>query len=217
MTRRTDQRPWFRREHDKAGIAQLIERRSRKAEAGGLIPPASTIILKALRPQSIAVMLRSCKAGSLVQVQVRAPIRSLSSFGRAPTWYVGGGRIEACREHHAPVAQLVGGISLRTRAVRVRISPGAPFFARVAQLVEAAASRAACCRFESCAAHQFSLPSPSGKGIWPTPRHSAVRVRQGARFKQQTRKRVREARAAADNRVVGGAVPPACTNPDAKP
>jgi len=24
-------------------------------------------------------------------------------------------------------------------------------------------------------------------------------------------------RAAADNRVVGGAVPPACTNPDAKP
>ena len=44
------------------------------AEAGGLIPPASTIFLKALRPQSIAVMLRSRKAGSLVQVQVRAPI-----------------------------------------------------------------------------------------------------------------------------------------------
>jgi hypothetical protein len=124
-------------------------------------------------------MLRSCKAGSLVQVQVRAPIRSLSSFGRAPTWYVGGGRIEACREHHAPVAQLVGGISLRTRAVRVRISPGAPFFARVAQSeedagkcrfeacrgyapvaqsAEAAASRAACCRFESCAAHQLDAP-----------------------------------------------------------
>jgi hypothetical protein len=182
-------------------------------------------------------MLRSCKAGSLVQVQVRAPIRSLSSFGRAPTWYVGGGRIEACREHHAPVAQLVGGISLRTRAVRVRISPGAPFlcprsptgrgpalnagqcrfeacrgYAPVAQSAEAAASRAACCRFESCAAHQFRLPSPSGKGIWPTPRHSAVRVRQGAPFKQQPCKRVREVRAAADNRVVGGAVPPACTN-----
>jgi hypothetical protein len=88
-------------------------------------------------PQSIAVMLRSCKAASLVQVQVRAPIRSLSSFGRAPIWYVGGGRIEACREHHAPVAQLAGGISLRTRAVRVRISPGAPFLARVAQSQEA--------------------------------------------------------------------------------
>ena len=43
-------------------------------------------------------------------------------------------------------------------------------------MVEAAASRAACCRFESCAAHQLKLPSPSGKGIWPTPRHSAVRV-----------------------------------------
>jgi hypothetical protein len=122
----------FGEKDDKAGIAQLVERRSRKAEAGGLIPPA-----KHHCPQSIAVMLRSCKAGSLVQVQVRAPIRSLSSFGRAPTWYVGGGRIEACREHHAPVAQLVGGISLRTRAVRVRISPGAPFFARVAQSEEA--------------------------------------------------------------------------------
>ena len=33
----------------KDGIAQSIERRSRKAEAGGLIPPASTIALKALR------------------------------------------------------------------------------------------------------------------------------------------------------------------------
>jgi hypothetical protein len=71
-------------------------------------------------------MLHSCKAGSLVQVQVRAPIRSLSSFGRAPIWHVGGGRIESCREHHAPATQLAGGISLRTRAVRVRISPGAP-------------------------------------------------------------------------------------------
>ena len=61
-------------------------------------------------------MLRSCKAGSLVQVQVRAPIRSLSSSGRALLWYGRGGRFEASREHHAPVAQLVGGISLRTRA-----------------------------------------------------------------------------------------------------
>ena len=127
-------------------------------------------------------MLRSCKAESLVQVQVRAPIRSLSSFGRAPIWYVGGGRIEACREHHAPVAQLAGGISLRTRAVRVRISPGAPIrprsptgrgpalnagqcrfeacrgYAPVAQSAEAAVSRAACCRFESCAAHQLHAP-----------------------------------------------------------
>jgi hypothetical protein len=30
---------------------------------------------------------------------------SLSSVGRAPSWYIGGGRIEACRELHAPVAQ----------------------------------------------------------------------------------------------------------------
>jgi hypothetical protein len=164
----------FGEKDDKAGIAQLIERRSRKAEAGGLIPPA-----KHHCPQSIAVMLRSCKAGSLVQVQVRAPIRSLSSPGRALLWYGRGGRFEASREHHAPVAQLAGGISLRTRAVRVRISPGAPFlcprsptgrgpalnagqcrfeacrgYAPVAQSAEAAASRAACCRFESCAAHQ---------------------------------------------------------------
>ena len=36
----------FGEKDDKAGIAQLIERRSRKAEAGGLIPPASTIIFK---------------------------------------------------------------------------------------------------------------------------------------------------------------------------
>ena len=127
-------------------------------------------------------MLRSCKAESLVQIRVRAPICSLSSFGRAPIWYVGGGRIEACREHHAPVAQLAGGISLRTRAVRVRISPGAPIhprsptgrgpalnagqcrfeacrgYAPVAQSAEAAVSRAACCRFESCAAHQLHAP-----------------------------------------------------------
>src|SRR5229473_1559361 len=97
----------FGEKDDKAGIAQLVERRSRKAEAGGLIPPA-----KHHCPQSIAVMLRSCKAGSLVQVQVRAPIRSLSSFGRAPTWYVGGGRIEACAAHQfrlpSPAAKASG-------------------------------------------------------------------------------------------------------------
>ena len=96
-------------------------------------------------------MLRSCKAGSLVQVQVRAPIqiRSLSSLGRAPTWYVGGGRIEACREHHAPVAQLAGGISLRTRAVRVRISPGAPIHPR-SPTGRGPALNAGQCRFEAC-------------------------------------------------------------------
>jgi hypothetical protein len=147
-----------------------------------LIPAASSIFLKALRPQSIAVMLRSCKAGSLVQIRVRAPIRSLSSSGGALLWYGRGGRFEASREHHAPVAQLAGGISLRTRAVRVRIlawrtilsllGPRSPIgrgpaldagqcrfeacrgYALVAQSAEAAASRAACCRFESCAAHQ---------------------------------------------------------------
>src|SRR5580704_2894426 len=34
-----------------------------------------------------------------------AGARSLSSFGRAPTWYVGGGWFEPSREHQAPVAQ----------------------------------------------------------------------------------------------------------------
>ena len=53
-------------------------------------------------------------------------------------------------------------------------------YALVAQLAEAAVSNAACCRFDSCAAHQpfllFTLPSPSGKGIALTYRHSGVRV-----------------------------------------
>src|SRR5262245_61409239 len=65
-----------------------------------------------------------------------------------------------------------------------------------------------------CPANQFSLPSQSGKGIWLHPdirRFESVRERQS---KDQTCKRIREARAAADNRVAGGAVPPACTNTD---
>lgn len=35
-------------------------------------------------------------------------------------------RIVTCREHHASLAQLVGGIALRRRAVSVRIRGGAP-------------------------------------------------------------------------------------------
>ncbi len=89
-----------------------------------------------------------------VQVSPSAPIRPRSPTGRGPALNAGKCRFEACRG-----------------------------YALVAQLVEAAASRAACCRFESCAAHQFVLPSPSGKGIWFTPRHSAVRIRQGAPIK----------------------------------
>ena len=169
---------------------------------------------------------------------MRAPIRSLSSFGRAPIWYVGGGRIEACREHHAPVAQLVGGISLRTRGVRVRISPGAPIhprsptgrgpalnagqcrfeacrgYAPVAQSAEAAVSRAACCRFESCAAHHLIACSlrqaAKASGLHPDIRRfESVREHQ---TKQKTCKRVRQVTGAADNRAAGGAVPRACTN-----
>jgi hypothetical protein len=187
-------------------------------------------------------MLRSCKAGSVVQVQVRAPIRSLSSIRqntdlvcrrwqdrslqRAPCAGSPIGRRHLAQNESSassnlawrtilcPRSPIGRGPALNAGKCRFEACRG---YAPVAQSAEAAVSRAACCRFESCAAHQFRLPSPSGKGIWPTPRHSAVRVRQGAPFKQQPCKRVREVRAAADNRVVGGAVPPACTNPDAKP
>ena len=191
----------FGETNPQAGIAQLTERRSRKAEAGGLpLLPApcphssigrasglylerctfdsmlrapirrrSTVAVQALGKGEVGCSihsggttrswwngrhngLRSCRRKTMgVQVSPSAPIRPRSPIGRGPALNAGKCRFEACRG-----------------------------YALVAQLVEAAASRAACCRFESCAAHQLKLPSPSGKGIWPTPRHSAVRVRQGA-------------------------------------
>ena len=61
-----------------------------------------------------------------VQVSPSAPIRPRSPIGRGPALNAGKYRFEARHGH-----------------------------ALVAQLVEAAASRAACCRFESCAAHQI--------------------------------------------------------------
>ena len=64
-----------------------------------------------------------------VQVSPSAPIRPRSPIGRGPALNAGKCRFEARRGH-----------------------------ALVAQLVEAAASRAACCRFESCAAHQIIAP-----------------------------------------------------------
>ena len=83
---------------------------------------------------------------------------------------------------------------------RAKLSPGG--YASVAESAEAAVSRAVCWRFKSCAAHQFMLPSPSGEasGLHPD-------IRRFESIKEhQTRKQVREARAAADNRVVEGAV-----------
>ena len=63
--------------------------------------------------------------------------------------------------------------------VQVRVLPGTPIRGR-GGTAHAVGLTPASCRFESCRPHQFALPSPSGKGIWFTPRHSAVRVRQGA-------------------------------------
>lgn len=62
----------------------------------------------------------------LNEVQFLAGARCVSSFGRAPSWYLGGEWIEATTQHHASLAQLVGGIALRRRAVSVRIRGGAP-------------------------------------------------------------------------------------------
>ena len=58
-----------------AGLAYRVEHPPRKGKAAGSSPATST---------------NFC---------------SLSSVGRAPSWYLGGGRIEACREPQAPVAQ----------------------------------------------------------------------------------------------------------------
>ena len=63
--------------------------------------------------------------------------------------------------------------------VQVQVLPGTPIRGR-GGTAHAVGLIPASCRFESCRPHQFALPSPSGKGIWLTPRHSAVRVRQGA-------------------------------------
>ena len=43
-------------------------------------------------------------------------------------------RFESDRAHHAPVAQLAGGVCLKNRTVPVRIWPGAPTYPGVAQL-----------------------------------------------------------------------------------
>ena len=66
--------------------------------------------------------------------------------------------------------------------VQVQVLPGTPIRGR-GGTAHAVGLIPASCRFESCRPHQFALPSPSGKGIWFTPRHSAVRIRQGAPIK----------------------------------
>jgi hypothetical protein len=98
-----------------------------------------------------------------------------SPIGRGPALNAGKCRFEACRG-----------------------------YASVAQLAEAAASRAACCRFESCAAHQLIAPFAKRQ------RHLAYTQTFGGSSPSgstnQNSKRaslVRDARAAADNRVAG--------------
>jgi|SRR5580704_15991675 hypothetical protein len=104
-----------------AGLAQSAEQPSRKRQARCSSHRTSTIC-----PASIEAMQPPCKRRSRFRFPAGAPC-SLSSFGRAPGWYLGGGWIEATREHHfAPIAQLGRGPSLRTMFVGVRISLGAP-------------------------------------------------------------------------------------------
>ena len=55
--------------------------------------------------EAFVVMHAPCKRANEVQILAAAPIFSLSSFGRAPLWYGGGGWIETISEHHAPVVQ----------------------------------------------------------------------------------------------------------------
>src|SRR5207249_149607 len=74
-------------------------------------------------------------------------------------------------------------------------------YALVAQLVEAAASRAACCRFESCAAHQFHAPFAKRQRHLAYTQTFGGSSPSGSTNQTQRCKRVREARAAADNRA----------------
>jgi hypothetical protein len=136
-------------------------------------------------------MLRSCKAGSLVQVRVRAlfararggtadALRSGRSV--ATTW-----EFKSLRAHQSSSWRngRRGGFKFRCPCgVQVQVLPGTPMRGR-GGTAHAVGLIPASCRFESCRPHQFALPSPSGKGIWFTPRHSAVRVRQGAPLQRQ--------------------------------
>jgi hypothetical protein len=121
-------------------------------------------------------MLRSCKAGSLVQVQVRAPIRSLRSFTdlvcrrrqdrspqRAPCAGSPIGRRHLAQNESSassnlawrtirPRSPIGRGPALNAGQCRFEACRG---YAPVAQSAEAAVSRAACCRFEPCAAHHW--------------------------------------------------------------
>ena len=84
-----------------AGLAQSAEQPSRKRQARCSSHRTSTICAA-----SIEAMQPPCKRRSRFRFPAGAPC-SLSSFGRAPGWYLGGGWIEATREHHfAPIAQL---------------------------------------------------------------------------------------------------------------
>ena len=51
--------------------------------------------------RGVSTRLSPVRRGSLP-----SSICCLSSFGRAPSWYLGGGWIEATRQHHASVAEL---------------------------------------------------------------------------------------------------------------
>jgi hypothetical protein len=96
-------------------------------------------------------------------------------------------RFDSSCEHHASLAQLVGGVSLRRRTVQVRILRGAPIHPR-SPMAEAARSKRVRGRFASGRGYQSrwliaetsTLLSPSGQGIGPTHRHSGVRVPAGA-------------------------------------
>ena len=124
-----------------------------------------------------------------VQVSPSAPIRPRSPIGRGPALNAGKCRFEACRRVRAgsPIGR---GGRLKSGMLQVRVLCGAPNYRSLRQAAKASGLHPDIRRFESVREHHF---------------------------RQQICKRVREVRAAADNRVVGGAVPPACTNPDAKP
>ena len=83
--------------------------------------------------EAFAVMHAPCKRANEVQILATAPIIcSLSSFGRAPPWYGGGGWIETISEHHEPVVQPAE--TTASEAVRWEFeSPRAYQFARVVQ------------------------------------------------------------------------------------